>query len=188
MKEIKTDPLFEAWRKALHMDSLVRGLLDSAVAEGGTVEARKEENSEAAVWLLGRGCIVMEGYDDNNFYYYIPEEAPAELVNECHAYWADQAARLDAVKGLLRRLRLRAIACGFDVDKVVAPGAESDADSWELYVKELGRRLDRAKAAPVVNPAPIPEAPKKGGAAGVVVTLLLMLVFAIFLTYACFVR
>lgn len=188
MKEYKEDPLFEAWRKALHMDSLVRGLLDSAVVNGGTAEAKKEGNTEAAVWLFSRGCIVMEGYDDNKFYYYIPEEAPAELINECHAYWADQVERLDAVKGMLRRLRLRAIACGFDVDKVVAPGAESDADSWELYAKELGRRLDRAEAAPAVGSAPIPEAPKKGGAAGVVVTLLLMLVFAIFLAYACFIR
>lgn len=188
MKEYKNDPIFEAWRKALHMDNLVRGLLDNAVASRGTVEAKKGENTEAAIWLNGRGCIVMEGYDDNNFYYYIPEEVPAELINECHAYWADQTARLDDVRGVLRRLRLRAISCGFDINKVIAPGTEGDADSWELYAKELSRRLDRAEAAPEIAPASMPVAPKKASGAGVVITLLLMFLFAIFLTWACFIR
>lgn len=188
MKEFNNDPIFEAWRKALHMDNQVRGLLDKAVVSCGTVEAQKGENSEAAAWLYGRGCIVMEGYDDNNFYYYIPEEVPAELVNECHSYWADQVARLDDVRGALRRLRLRAISCGFDINKVVAPGAEGSADSWELYAKELSRRLDRAEAAPEIAPVPTPAAPAKASGAGVVITLLLMFLFAIFLTWACFIR
>lgn len=191
MKEYKQDPIFEAWRNALRMDSLVRGLLDKAVTEGGTVEAPKAANSEAAVWLMGRGCIVTEGYDDNKFYYYIPDEAPAELINECHSYWAKQAGRLDAVRNELRRLRLRAIANGFDEGSVMAPGSEGDADSWELYLRELSRCIKRHESSmpSSVSTAPVTtlEAPKKG-AAGVVVSLLLMLVFAIFLAYACFIR
>lgn len=188
MKEFNNDPIFEAWRNAMRMDSQVRGLLDKAITEGGTVEAPKAVNSQAAVWLLGRGCIVTEGYDDNNFYYYIPEEVPAELINECHAYWADQVARLDDVRGALKRLRLRANSCGFDINKVVAPGAEGSADSWELYAKELSRYLDRAEAAPEIAPVPTPAAPVKASTSGVVITFLLMLIFAIFLTWACFIR
>ena len=190
MKEYKNDPIFEAWRNALHMDSLVRGLLDKAVAEGGTVEAPKAANSEAAVWLMERGCIVTEGYDDNNFYYYIPEEAPAELINECHAYWADQVARLDIVRKELRRLRLQAIANGFDESCVTAAGSESDADSWELYLRELRRRIERHESAQTssVSASPSsPPAPKKGGGCAVL-SLVAMLAFAIFLTYVLFIH
>lgn len=191
MEEVKPDPIFEAWRKAMHMDSLVRGLLDPAVAEGGTVEAPKDNNSEAAVWLMGRGCIVIEGYDDNRFYYYIPAEVPAEVINECHAYWADQVARLDAVRKELRRLRLRAIAAGVDEVGIVVPGAEGDAESWELYLRELARRLDRgaiAQTSAAAASAPEVSVPDKKDGGCALLGLLAMLVFAIFLAYACFIR
>lgn len=191
MKEFNNDPLFEAWRNAMRMDSQVRGLLDKAITEGGTVEAPKAVNSQAAVWLLGRGCIITEGYDDNNFYYYIPEEAPAELVNECHAYWADQVARLDIVRAELRRLRLQAIANGLDEGCVTVPGAASDADSWELYLRELRRHIERLESARPSSVSATPSSPpspsNKGGGCAVL-SLVAMLVFAIFLTYVLFIR
>ncbi len=191
MKEVKNDPLFEAWRKALHMDSAVRGLLDPAITEGGTVEARKDSTSEAALWLLGRHCIVIEGYDDNNFYYYIPAEVAPEVINECHAYWADEAARLDDLRKEFRRLRVEAIAKGFDAAGVMVPGAEGDAESWELYLREYRRQLsrfDRLQTSPApASPVSLPPKEKKGGGCAVL-SLLAMFVFAVFLAYACFIR
>lgn len=191
MKEVKNDPLFEAWRKALHMDSAVRSLLDPAIAEGGTVEAQKDSTTEAALWLLGRHCIVIEGYDDNNFYYYIPAEASPEVINECHAYWAAQAARLDDLRKEFRRLRLEAITKGFDDASVMVPGSEGDAESWELYLRDYRRQLsrfDRPQTSPAsVPPVSMPTTEKKGGGCAVL-SLLAMLVFAMFLAYACFIR
>lgn len=202
MKEIKTDPLFEAWRKANNMATQIeRAMLPIRTsAPGVLVEDFKAFTYCGALWLQEKGIIGIEAEDEKKIYYSLRPEVTQELFDYCVNYWSDQAARFDNIRHEGRALRVKALIAGFDINSVPTPGEDADASDWELYQTQLKLQIMAAETKIEIDtiehnikehrsaaPAPMPEAPKKG-AGGVVVSLLVMLVFAIFLAYACFVR
>lgn len=143
---------------------IVESLELMADREGGRTDCVKLPDYVAAItWMQDLGYAGVEAYDDSKFYYMLlPQHGRYDL--------AAKVAREVATTG---RDPLRAEALII----------RQDFDAERLHAER--RSLLRAAMSEASTE---PEAPKKGGAAGVVVTLLLMLVFAIFLAYACFIR
>ena len=143
---------------------VVESLVSMAGRNGGQTDCVKlPEYVEAVAWLQDLGYAGVEAYDDNKFYYVL----------------LPQHGRYDLAPMVAREVA----TTGRDPLQAEALIIRQDFDAERLHTE----RLSRLRAA-MSEASTEPEAPKKGGAAGVVVTLFLMLVFAIFLAYACFVR
>lgn len=202
MKEYKPDPLFEAWKKANNMASEVERVMlpIRTNAPGTLVDDFKIFTYSGALWLQEEGLIGIEAEDESKIYYRLRPEVSQELFDYCVNYWADQAARIDALLHEGMALRAKAMIADFDVNSLPAPEDGADVSDWEIYYTQLKIKIIAAESKRECDTIeqniknrnsmvmPTPVAPKKASAGGVVIAFLLMLIFAIFLAYACFVR
>lgn len=198
MKEYKNDPIFEAWRNALHLASEVERAMVPirSSSPGYTVEDLKAFTYAGALWLQKQGLIGIEAEDESKIYYSLLPDVTQEKFDYCVNYWADQAARLDELMREGRALRAKALLSGFDINSFSMPDANADASDWEIYFTRLKLKISAAESKKEVNTianisqdkAPsVPAGNSKGGGCAVL-SLVAMLVFAIFLTWACFIR
>jgi len=198
MKEYKNDPIFEAWRNALHLASEVeRAMVPIRTSPPGyTVEDLKAFTYTGALWLQKQGLIGIEAEDESKIYYSLLPDITQDKFDYCVTYWADQAARLDVLLHEGRALRAKALLAGFDINSLPIPDANADASDWEVYITRLKLKISAAESRKEANTianisqdkAPsVPAGNSKGGGCAVL-SLVAMLVFAIFLTYVLFIR
>lgn len=201
MKEYKNDPIFEAWRNALHLASEVeRAMMPIRTSPpGNTVEDHKAFTYTGILWLQEQGLIGIEAEDESKIYYRLLPDITQDKFDYCVTYWADQAERLDVLRREGRALRVKALLADFDINSLPIPDANADATDWEIYFTRLKVEILVAESRKEVDtfanisqsqgkaPSSAPADNSKGGGCAVL-CFLAMLVFAIFLAYACFVR
>ena len=147
---------------------IVESLELMADREGGRTDCVKLPDYVAAItWMQDLGYAGVEAYDNSKFYYML----------------LPQHGRYD----LAAKVAAEVATTGRDPLQAEALIIRQEFEAERLHA-ERRARLEAAMEAASTPPVPASTAPKQASAAGVVIALLLMLIFAIFLAYACFVR
>lgn len=147
---------------------VVASLESMSDREGGQTDCVKLPEYLAAItWMQDLGYAGVEAYDDSKFYYILlPQHGRYDLASKVAAEVATTGRDPLEAEALIIRQEFAA----------------------ERLHAERRARLRATMAEASTAPDPTPAAPKKASAAGVVITFLLMFLFAIFLTWACFIR
>lgn len=154
--EYSQDNLSKALSKARRLE----GEVDRTIRHIPGGEDLKAFTLEGAKWLMNKGLIGIEAWDDEKIYYRLVDTASDSLFEICSTYWPDQRERLEVVMKKLRPLRLQIIMEDLSPN-IVEPGEDADASEWEHYAALLELETTKADARKTVNEVNriIPSAP-----------------------------